>query len=511
MACKPPFEGYDEFAHYSSLRQIAHTASLPTQGASYLDKETTDYRGPMPTGSGAPPPHAQLGAVLSGVLQRSRERRSLYPRARVAGRRSRFQESQVLNWQAQHPPLYYVLMTPVVWATDHLSLVSQIFFLRLVSYLLAIGGCCSGLHPLLIGQEIGAFQTWPAEWVSSSTRCCCLNSSGVRPYRQRFLCLLLLGCLLYLIVNENMLGQRIRKPWLIGLVLGCGLLTKAFFLPVTAAPHRVARVLPDQSVCGAPCRTSHRSCSAHPSSAVGGMSTTSWSSGHSRAAMRPFSWAGRWMLRGLQQHFSLTAIARGLATIPVTWVWAGTWSLARMPTSLELPVVLLALWVVAEFLILVPRDGPQSLMAHYAESAGLCFGLADRALQGIARRQRSFGGWYLHILMPWVAIAMGRGIWAIFQRRLARTIFFAATFFALAFHPSPCGLKPRYSAVVPLKGDDKLFNFSTRAYCLDQTSLVFGRLGIVAWPGVAVCAFAAAIASGWWLYHSARKSRSLPC
>ena len=44
LAVLPPFEGFDETAHYSSLRQIADTGMLPITGSSFIDKNVIDYR-----------------------------------------------------------------------------------------------------------------------------------------------------------------------------------------------------------------------------------------------------------------------------------------------------------------------------------------------------------------------------------------------------------------------------------------------------------------------------------
>src|SRR5579862_4372832 len=57
LAILPPFEGFDESAHFSSIRQIAHTGTLPVSAASALDQFVLDYRthGPNNYGSGQPP------------------------------------------------------------------------------------------------------------------------------------------------------------------------------------------------------------------------------------------------------------------------------------------------------------------------------------------------------------------------------------------------------------------------------------------------------------------------
>jgi hypothetical protein len=49
------------------------------------------------------------------------------------------------------------------------------------------------------------------------------------------------------------------------------------------------------------------------------------------------------------------------------------------------------------------------------------------------------------------------------------------------------------------KGDNKFFQFPAGMYCLDQASLVFDRLGVLAWPRIALCALAGAIACGVWI------------
>jgi hypothetical protein len=513
VALQPPFEGLDEFAHYSSLRQIAHTASLPTYGASYLDTETTDYQGPMPYGTGTPPFHALMGAKSYPEFFDNPANTNRYTHTyRTASQRSQFQESHVPNWQAQHPPLYYLLMTPLVWATDHLSFVSQIFVLRLVSYLLALGGVLFGLAsirspgPSKVAAEVG-FVFYPLLLPEFFPEFARIGNDS--------LCLLLSGCLLFLIANEKNPARRIRKPWLVGLVLGAGLLTKAFFLPLTAAATLwlvLCRIKASEGAFSK--RILQMSDVAEIlvyASVIGGWwyvdkFLTFGSITGGDEAIRLIQSGG--MLEGLQKHFSAMAIARGLATIPVTWVWTGTWSLARLPTFMQLPLVLFALWVVAEFLNIFRRDRLENLSwLTVLMMAGLGFGLAHRTLQGIAvGGSGNQGGWYLHIMMPWVAIALGRGIWAILQRTVARYVFFVATIFALAFQIAAIWSEAALFTGCAIKGDDKMFHFSTGAYCLDQTSLVFGRLAIVAWPSVTLCALVAGVGIGLGGLCSARKS-----
>ena len=213
------------------------------------------------------------------------------------------------------------------------------------------------------------------------------------------------------------------------------------------------------------------------------------------------------MLLGLQQHFSFTEMVRGLATVPVTWVWAGTWSLARMPTAMQFALVLLALWVVTEFLTPASTRTSASLSwPTVLMSAGLCLGLAVRTFQGIAVGDSGHsGGWYLHILMPWVAIAMGEESWGIFRAARCSTVFFVATIFALGVSPRRHLVSSRAIQRLRPKGDDKLFHFSTGAYCLDRRRGI--RSGLASSHGRAWrLRVGRSDGQRMWLYHSVGKS-----
>src|SRR5437868_12356123 len=52
----PPFEGFDETAHYSYIREIADTHAIPVFGRSTITAGVGDYRrgGPMPYSSVVP-------------------------------------------------------------------------------------------------------------------------------------------------------------------------------------------------------------------------------------------------------------------------------------------------------------------------------------------------------------------------------------------------------------------------------------------------------------------------
>jgi hypothetical protein len=511
VALLPPFEGFDEFAHYSSLRQIAQTATIPIYGASYLDREVTNYLGPMPYSSGMAPFRALLGAKSYAEFYADPANLHRYSAAYSgATPLARFKQSQVPNWQAQHPPLYYIVMAPLVMATDHLAFLSQLLILRLVSYALAVIGVLFGLGA--VGKGAVSAKAGVLGFFCYPLLCPEFFPEFARIGNDS-LCLLLLGYLFYLIANQTNPAKFIDRPWSIGLLLGLGLLTKALFLPLTAALI-VWLVLSRLSIGTGNLLARIRQMPDIAKILVLALSIGSWwyaynffvfgeVSGGDEAIR--LSRAGG-MIAGLQNNFSLWPVVRGFGTIPVTWVWTGAWSLARLPAYMQLPVVLLALWVVGESLVRVRRDSLATVNVLTVMMTGaLCLGLMHRTLQGIAvGGSGNQGGWYLHILTPWVAVALGGGIGGILQRSTARRIFGALAGYAAVFHLMALWAEASLFSGCAVKGPDKLFQFSSSAYCLDQASLVFEKLRVIAWPGVALCGFGAALGCAVWAAYAAR-------
>ena len=65
---------------------------------------------------------------------------------RISPPQERFTPGADENYEAQHPPLYYLLMAAIMRAADGFSFVDQILILRLVSYILAWTGFALGWY-----------------------------------------------------------------------------------------------------------------------------------------------------------------------------------------------------------------------------------------------------------------------------------------------------------------------------------------------------------------------------
>src|SRR5438309_1175543 len=104
----PPFEGFDEPAHYSSIRQIADTQRIPIYGRSYLDQFFIDYKGPVTYGTVGPP--FDNGLVYPKFFADTKLTTNYVEEYRHDLMKLHYQQSNELNWEAQHPPLYYLAM-----------------------------------------------------------------------------------------------------------------------------------------------------------------------------------------------------------------------------------------------------------------------------------------------------------------------------------------------------------------------------------------------------------------
>eukprot|EP01039_Chlorochromonas_danica_P017156 gene17156-20397_t len=133
IAATPPFEGFDETAHWSYIQQIADIGHGPAPSVDRLSRDVDAYPGPMRYGE--VPPFEQTGR---------RTYRSFHPGHGLGGPTT-FAQGRDLNWQSQHPPLYYILSAPVYRAARGLGWVDHVFALRLFAFILAFGGYVIGV------------------------------------------------------------------------------------------------------------------------------------------------------------------------------------------------------------------------------------------------------------------------------------------------------------------------------------------------------------------------------
>src|SRR5262249_51527389 len=139
----------------------------------------------------------------------------------------------IRNWQAQHPPFYYALLTPAYLLSERWSLVGQLALLRGLSYVAAWLSLC--LAVFIAGK------TFPA----SGAGCAMIAAPALWPFvfpgwfpemarlGNDSLVALLVACA---VAVATCAPTRRWSTWLLlGMICGLGALTKVTFLPFFAA------------------------------------------------------------------------------------------------------------------------------------------------------------------------------------------------------------------------------------------------------------------------------------
>jgi len=477
----PPFEGFDEEAHWSTLSQIASEGRIPVYGVDRLDAGVEAYPGPHPYAN-APPfedgrgvTYRDFGASgLSGP-------HGAAPPAYAPGDEP--------NWQAQHPPLYYLALTPVKLAVSGLDWAGQFFVLRLVSWLFAFAGLAIAVEALARRPDLlppgGAVvaAAWPFLFPQFIPEMARLGNDS--------LCLLLLAVALVFLVR---LDERItlRDAGFLALALGTGLWTKAFFLPITAGvavwfAWRVWLARSDKAL-----RLTWLKAGAL---GVGGAALIGAFWYVSRLVLTGDFVGGDEFVRigedtrliaGLIQHFQIFDFGRGLAAIAGSFGWAGSWSLARPAEFLLLGPVLLMILVLARWALQWRALKPIHWLPAFVALpmvAGLVYHLLVRMSAGAGGVGTP--GWYLHILAPVVVIAVAwgwRGSWMV-KGLAAYGVAFTAYVWIL--HLS------MFSGCAAKLGEVKTFTFDGADCLVNQA-----QLAVLGYPVLGAGAVLVAVATG---------------
>jgi hypothetical protein len=159
IALLPPFEGADEPDHYSRIKTLA---LLPPgqKEDDHLLADVTGYtrKGPMAPGwisNGARHAYDPLVKKPDDAFKVYMDYRDFFARPeKVAAYKVAFRDelsprrlefAGPLNWDKQHPGLYYLLMSRAYRLLPPLPLVQEFFALRTLSFLLSFAGLIIGL------------------------------------------------------------------------------------------------------------------------------------------------------------------------------------------------------------------------------------------------------------------------------------------------------------------------------------------------------------------------------
>ena len=233
-AMLPLWEGYDEWAHFATIRRMAVRGELlvARQAPIPRDVEASFELAPAPWEMRSLPPPSFTQDGYWGLGREERERRESALRAMPAEWQREDGTGAFTAYEALQPPLYYWMMAPALRVCRGLGagLAGQVLLLRFLSALLA-----SLVVPLvfLVGRQV---------WGDSRIALGCAAIVALMPglaldvarVGNDCLAVALFTALTWLAVKTVQEGLTLKLAAATGVVLGLGLLTKAYFL--TAIP-----------------------------------------------------------------------------------------------------------------------------------------------------------------------------------------------------------------------------------------------------------------------------------
>jgi len=231
IACLPPLGGLDEMAHYSYIEQIAKTGTLPRLSNKMIDtirQDAQDVMDYLYVGLDENLRYRNLLAADAGIIEKAwrmvKAPRDPPPTGEPGGVKN--------NYEAQHPPFYYAMLTPAYLLSERWSLAGQLALLRGLSYFAAWLSLCLATFV--------AAKSFPA----SSTRRAMIAAPALWPFvfpgwfpemariGNDSLVALLVACAVAIVGCGPI--RRWRSWLLLGVICGLGALTKATFLPFLA-------------------------------------------------------------------------------------------------------------------------------------------------------------------------------------------------------------------------------------------------------------------------------------
>jgi len=226
----PPFTGHDEVAHFAYIRTIADEHRIPI--LPNLDEWRAAYEnGQTADGDFLPLDLYPYNAFALDWCCEKGGNRGLYD-TKPAAAWSLNELPFPNGWQyaANHPPLYYVGMTPVYWATESLSVVGQQYALRAaaIPFWLVIVWLSYLMVRNIFPADSFLAMTVPT-FVAFQTQ---LSYEGAM-VNNDILSFALFTLILYQLTRGVRFGFTLPRALGIGFVLGLGLLTKGTLVTVT--------------------------------------------------------------------------------------------------------------------------------------------------------------------------------------------------------------------------------------------------------------------------------------
>jgi uncharacterized membrane protein len=496
----PPWEGYDEPYHFSALQNIAAGQGMPHTGTR-VTLEVQDSLHLLPLAwmhhfNGIPGPLTPYDDFWR-LPPEEQERRLDAAKSLDPGEGREPARELIVNYESQQPPLYYwVMSVPMRWMSG-LPLLSRIYWMRILSVLLASAAIPLGywIAKRVLGSElpalgVAAVTVLLPELLIDAARVC--NES------------IALVCFSVVLVMSLRVAEKPSRwgGWLLlGVALGAGLLSKAYMLATLPGMFVVGHVVFRQKRNDGNPRLGLAAVTARMTAtfAIAGAIAGWW---YWRVHAATGSLTGvndEVMARHLTLLQKLSYVTqvnwkRGIASIVHSHLWFGGWSFLRMPKAVSAIAVAVAAVAIAGAVArlrrrtttVIERQGVLILTGFYASfCAGLLYHILINFLShGVA----ASAGWYLYAT---VSAEMVLLVWGL-QAFLPNRIVFPGLAVALAavdLYPMHAYLMPYYSGLSVHVGD---WVYANSRITFQHLPAVFARLGELqpVWlgaPGLWLC------------------------
>lgn len=476
LAFLPPFEGFDETSHFSYIQELADAGTVPRFGIDKMSSDVDSYPGPHPYASR--PPFDNVGGLTYRSFFNGSTLPSLTPQNGLS-----YRPGHSVNPEAQHPPLYYLLMAPFYLMAKGWSWPALLLLLRAVSWTIAFAGFVIGCRATQ--QSLMALKVSP--------NLCLLAAAWPFLFPQFFpemarlgndsLCLLFMGIGWWLMLRI-LADRRISTTLLLGLVLGLGMLTKAFFVPILVGcvallwfhelRERDGRQLRNAVIL------------LVSACVIGGgwylyryLTVGSFITANDIMAAQ----ANGPILGQILNTVGIGGVLRGFGQLIVSFAWAGTWSYGRFSPLFTLPVILLAAIPLVCWLIKL-RWAPTPVIAPLFIVTPMVLGLCYYMLTQIVRGGAGAGtpGWYLHIMAGPLSLALIKG-WRY------RAILAVLAVYALIYHAVLWAMQLSLFSGCAFKAGDIKYTQFDFAHCF----ILPDRLAVLGEPLLGAIALAAAL------------------
>lgn len=409
----PAYEGFDETAHYSYISYLAKTEHIPDFRSTKLDANVENDQKIIPKPYKTFPPYQDNGGFTYYRFFNSashEDQTAAYQKLWFRGTEGiGYQEGKALNWEGQHPPLYYITMLLPYHLSKNWPAGYKIIFLRICS-----------LAMVWIGLFIWIRAV--RRFSSPESRLFFLSGAAVLLFFPSFyfefarigndsLTALLVVLCFYFILRIHQDKTADYKPIIhLSIIIGLGLLTKMFFVPIAAGciafviftayknylklyqimTCLLILILIPFVISGSWFNFFHERYGMY----LGG--TDFYASEHGGAVSIHLSSAGY-----------LIELGRIAASFIKTFLWCGTWSLLKLPYWYYLvfvPIAFIIIYNMRHEWKNTRDDVRQMIIAASSVTLILLAGFGYHAVTKIASTGRGAGtpGHYLYIVWPFL-------------------------------------------------------------------------------------------------------------